>query len=226
MRFYFYFLDNNQLYILQVRYFTEDKTKPIIRSFSLDLNLGYLSLVFSETVNASSILLTQITLQNRQFYPSLVYRLTGGSVLTPNGPSITILLNISGLNSIKAIDGLADANGDPSSNTFLAATSLFIRDMNDNFNEEIRSDIMALGLSMFYPDQTRPYIISSILNLDQGSILLSFSETVRESTLDISMFTLQDNTTAHRYFINNANFSFCDTSKPNYFSITSSMVLT
>lgn len=86
-------------------------------------------------------------------------------------------------------------------NTFIAISPFTIRDMNMNFNVEIRSDMMAKQIDLFFPDVTRPEISSAIVNLNEGSLTLIFSETVRESTLDLTQFSLQDNLTVIRYLI-------------------------
>ena len=105
------------------------------------------------------------------------------------------------LNNIKAIDQLADSTYDSRMNTFIAISPFTVRDMNMNFNAEIRSDMMAKQIDLFFPDVTRPEISSAIMNLNEGSLTLIFSETVKESTLDLTQFSLQDNLTVIRYLI-------------------------
>ncbi|KAI6655294.1 hypothetical protein LOD99_2129 [Oopsacas minuta] len=184
---------------LQVRYFLPDTVIPKLLSFSFDLDMASLFLTFSETVDVRTINFTQFTLQNDQSYPSLIYPLSGGTTPSPNGPSVTIIITYLDLNNIKAIDQLADSNSNPLLNTFLAISPFTVKDMNMNFNEEIRSDTMGKQVNVFYPDVTRPELLSAILNLNDGSLTLIFSETIRESTLDLTRFTLQDNYTSIRY---------------------------
>ena len=51
---------------LQVTLFTPDSISPSLAAFNLDLNADTLTLEFSETVNAASLNVTQITLQSEQ----------------------------------------------------------------------------------------------------------------------------------------------------------------
>ena len=162
------------------------------------MNIALLILNFSETIDVSTINLTQFTLQNRDSNPSYTYSLASGVITTPNGPSTIVMIYNEELNYIKAINGLADSNFNPLQNTFLAITPFAFRDMNMNFNNEIRSDMMAKSVTSFIPDTTHPELISATLNLNQGSVTFDFSETVRESTLDLTLFSLQDNVTTIR----------------------------
>ena len=181
-----------------MRYFIDDRTPPILESFSLDMNIALLSLTFSETIDVSTINLTQFTFQNARSHPSSTHTLIDGLITTPNGPSVNVTIFNEELNNIKAIDGLADSNFDPLLNTFLAITSFAFRDMNMNFNNEIRSDTMAQRITSFILDTTRPELVSSTLNLNEGSLTLNFSETMRESTLDLTLFSLLDNESTFR----------------------------
>ena len=162
------------------------------------MNIGQLILNFSETINVSTINFTQFTFQNTGSHSTSGYSLTSGVIITPNGPSVIVMIYNEELNRIKTINGLADGNFNPLQNTYLAITPFAFRDMNMNFNKEIRSDILAQRITSFIPDTTRPELISATLNLNQGSLTLDFSETVRESTLDLTSFLFQDNVTKKR----------------------------
>lgn len=173
-----------------MRNFTQDKVNPILNSFSLDINIGVLNLTFSETINATSVDFTQLTLQHTSSYPLLTYTLTTGLVISDNDPLLTLILNPTDLNLIKTIDELADTNYNALLNTYLAITTRAIRDMNGNYNNELRSDIGALGVSAVIPDTTRPTLINASLDLNVGMMSLTFDETVREETIDMTEITL------------------------------------
>ena len=173
------------------------------------MDTGSLLLTFSETVNVGTIDFTQITIQNSQSFPSLAYPLIDGSISSPNGPFVTVVVSDQDLNNIKAINQLADSNYDSRMNTFIAISPFTVRDMNMNLNTEIRSDTMAKQIYLFFPDVTRPEIYSAIVNLNEGSLTLIFSETVREYTLDLTQFSLQDSLTVIRYLIIHCTTNLC-----------------
>ena len=173
--------------------FVPDERPPILLTFELDLTLERLTLSFTETVNASSLDVTEITLQNENFtsYRTLQggYFLTpgdGGPPLGPNDPIIIIQLNKSDLNYIKSITDLATEFID----TYLSLERLAISDMNGNQVEEIPPQTPLL-VSDFTPDLVAPELVSFNLDMDSGELFLMFSETVDVSTLNVMQLTLQ-----------------------------------
>ena len=131
----------------------QDENIPMLESFSLDLNLGILYLAFSETVQASSINVTEISLQNEKMFNinmTIVYNLTGGTVASSDGPDITIELSEFDLNEIKLITDLATEFGpyeNISTNTFLTLTLLSVRDNNFNQINQYYHQMLLLLLS-------------------------------------------------------------------------------
>ena len=53
----------------RVTIFTNDTTKPQLVCFDLDLNTGTLTLIFNETIDATTVNMTQISLQNKASAP-------------------------------------------------------------------------------------------------------------------------------------------------------------
>jgi hypothetical protein len=66
----------------QVSTFKGDSTKPNLQSFDLDMNVGLLTLVFDEAVNASNFDVTQITLQAASDDDSYYHTLTSDCSVT------------------------------------------------------------------------------------------------------------------------------------------------
>ena len=160
-----------------------DVTDPRLVEFDLDMNTGQIYLTFDETVEASSLRLTEITLQN-DTDPFTTYTLTGG--ISTMEDSTVIIVNISffDLNEIKKLRTLATSDVD----TFITLTNLTLVDMNDNYLTSLPSGLM---VSLFTNDTTPPELISFILDLNSGNLTLEFSETVDTNTFDITAFTLQ-----------------------------------
>ena len=117
---------------MPVSQFIDDSTGAIVTSFDLDMNTGTITLYFSETVNASTIDPSAITLQPQSDSTSRLsesFTLNGqtsASIL--NKPVVTTTMLFDDVNSIKAITTLASDG----TNSFLAYTSMLIQDMSGN----------------------------------------------------------------------------------------------
>ena len=175
----------------------QDENIPMLESFSLDMNLGILHLMFSETVQASSINVTEISLQNENIFninTTTVYNLTGGTVSVSDGPEITIQLSDFDLNEIKLITDLAtesEAYENVSTNTFLTLTSLSVRDNNLNQIQPILSS-NATPITEFTTDTTNVILRAFSLDLNSALLTLNFSEAVNATTLNFTAITLRN----------------------------------
>ena len=185
--------------------FTVDTTQPELLNFTLNLTSEILSLSFSETVNSSSIDLTQIVLQNSDMNADRSHTLTGGEVLDGNSAFVDIKLSLGDLNTIKQFRDLAmDFN-----NTFISISRDFISDMNSNAITEITT-MNAQQASVFFEDLTSPELIAFDLDLTAEILILYFSETVDPTTLIIDNITLQEvvsldaNSTSETYSLTDA----------------------
>ena len=115
---------------LQVTLFTLDLISPSLAAFNLDLNADTLTLEFSETVNAASLNVTQITLQSEQsgiFGQNYTFTATSQ---TSSPDSTTIIIDISRQDS-NAIKFLTELAQDVQS-TYVSLTAMAIQDMNFN----------------------------------------------------------------------------------------------
>ena len=93
---------------------TPDETKASIESFTLDLNTAQLLLTFDDVVDNSTGIFTGITIQESQ-QGNLRVPLTGGTVISPSGYVIIILLESDDVILLKSISGLATSRA----NTYL-----------------------------------------------------------------------------------------------------------
>ena len=171
----------------RVRVFLRDLTPPQINTYQFDLNTGNLLLYFNETVDVTTFMVSNVTIGD-QNVPVSQYQLTGGTF--PNSPSevLNVTLSDFDLDEIKKLEKVA-VNNDPMTASISLPTG-FILDM---------AGQPAVGVSQrtadtFTPDTTPPKLNGFTLDLNYGSLLLTFSETVRGSTLDLSQFTIQNET--------------------------------
>ena len=172
----------------QVTNFITDSIEPSLQSFSLDLNTGVLNLTFSEGINISTLVLSDIQLQSEMDEEGTEYSLTGGTaVRSENGFAAIITLSSDDLNNIKALTDLATNN----SNTFISFSSSAIADLFNNSVIAINSS-NARQVLTYESDTTSPELISYSIDMDSAILNLTFSETVDISSLDITSISLQD----------------------------------
>ena len=184
--------------------YINDTTSPILIQFDLDMNLGYINLTFTETVNASSVQFDAITLQSDRELAFIndSYTLTGGDLLSDiSDTKILIELTMEDLNEIKRLEiGLTKPT------SYIVIDSSFISDMNGNPVRAVENDT-AEGVTMYLPDVTPPELNSFILNLTTDILSLTFSETVRSSPFDVTALTLQDMTNSTSYTLTMSSYT-------------------
>ena len=178
---------NEDLDGIRVSFLVPDVTRPILTSFELNLKVGLVTLVFSETVNASLLQPNQITLQSSGTSDVISYTLTGGIPIPAVGTLIEFSLDTDDLNEIKRNPQLAISN----STTFISFTGDLISDMMGNRLER-RTSNNALGVSMYTPDDEPPELDSFVVDLNNSVLTLSFSETVNVNLFNISDITLEN----------------------------------
>ena len=178
---------------------TNDNINPVLEGFELDMNIGVLTLSFSETVNSTTLNTSGITLYSSQTPPYNSYTLSGPYV-TVSSPMNIIQFEIinSDLNEIKFRRDLAASNV----TTFLSLTPFTIRDMDGNFvNQSI-----IFGANRFEEDMTPPELLAFSIDMDLGQLMLSFDETVMEASLTFEFLALRNN--ASGSFTNSTQHQF------------------
>ena len=175
---------------LGVKVYIQDKTRPSLDKFDIDINAGILSLFFSETVNTSALDFTQISFLggNDSSYDS--YALTGGNVVTHRGGVVTVLLSKDDLDVLKSREDIATSFVD----TFISVTNETIRDMDGNFVRGVGPS-QPLPVNYYGEDITSPVLVSFTLDMDDGNLRMTFSETVDVSSLEISEVSIHNNRT-------------------------------
>ena len=175
---------------LNVSFFSDDRTSPTVRNFTLNLNTGILELTFSETVNLTSFNATGLSLQSSSARGSGTESVTlgtGGIATRPSETVIRINLTQTDRDAIKAARNLATS----STNMFLVATGITVRDLAGNQLSELTT-AAARGSGGFVADGTNPALISWDLDLDGGFFILSFNEAVDVPAINLSAIVIQD----------------------------------
>ena len=165
----------------------QDDSPPSIEEFQLDLDNGLLELTFSEPMKTSDILFTGFTIQSKESVSDAndFYTLTGGATDTSDGKRIVELqLIVADLNQIKLQSFATNT-----SNTYLSVAGGSANDMAGNPLEEIASTLGKMAYNVI-DDVTEPTLEEFEIDIDEGTILLSFNEPVMLSTINFTAITL------------------------------------
>ena len=173
----------------KVNNFTGDETSPTLVEFNLNLGDGTLVLKFSETVNITLLIITEITLQSASNISIAEFNLTlSGGMPSPNttAADVTITLVQSDLDTIKENPNFGLANS-----TFLSITDAATYDTVGNPLIGIPQE-SALNVSEHTIDLIPPQVISYSLDLNSGFLNVTFDETINTNLVSTSGFTLTD----------------------------------
>ncbi|KAL5489589.1 hypothetical protein EMCRGX_G018699 [Ephydatia muelleri] len=181
----------------RVANFTPDTTPPKLVAFSIyDLDKGIIQLQFDETVNASSISMTALHLDDwfepTQNLHSQLY-MTGGVVVSGNEAYVRVNLSTTDINSIK-INGFVCASA---STCWVRFGSSFAKDMSGNAVTVVVTRAMYVGTELaqsYTYDMTSPQILSYSFDLNTGTFVFTFDEPVNPTTLQPHQLTVQNAT--------------------------------
>ena len=199
---------------LPVAQLIRDRTDPILRAFEVNLTSEILTFYFSETIDADTVDVTMFTFQNSISSATLFYTLTDSTVLTMNSPELRIRLSETDSNGIKLIDGLLTSIN----NTFLSVDREALMDMSGNELTDI-FPTEALQARVFFEDSIRPQLLNYTIDLNEGLILLTFDEAVRETSLDAKQITLYSSNNNSAYNLT-LNGGFSNTQNSHMLSIS------
>lgn len=177
-----------------------DGEGPILESFDLDVDKNKLTLYFDETINHNTFEFDAITLQGGANQGSKSHKLEGGDPVFPAEgkfkTSLTVNLLSTDVLKLKALEICRTAG-----ETYLSATSNMIADMNQKPSANLmqvvqQSNAMPANADTFVGDATKPLLLAYTLNLDSGTLVLSFNEPVDSTKTYPELFTLQSDNTA------------------------------
>lgn len=176
--------------------FTADTTSPTLTSYVLDMNARTLELTFDEPVRANTLLVTYLTLQDTYDVATndgkAVALSSGSGTSSSNGLVIVVDLCEKDFNALKLQPTMAISKA----TTFLTysnfANDNFVKDMivPTNIVTQV-TDGNGVGPSSFVADQSKPSLRYYSMDMDSGELIMTFSEPVDASSLNVSMITLQ-----------------------------------
>jgi hypothetical protein len=183
----------------QVDAFVPDETAPSLVYYTVNIDTGKMDLIFSETMNVSSMNVSKLVLQAQRLqFMGLAHRLSQETVNTQsNGNHVELIIAREDLNALKIMRRLAITR----SKTFLVVENGAFADMSGNLLNEI-PDGNAMLARAFVADETQPVltdneamdhtvsITSWHFDMNRNVITMMFSEPVDSTTLVPSGITL------------------------------------
>ena len=167
---------------LQAVSYYHDRIFPELEVFaSLDMNLGTLELIFSETILVSDTMVTSILLQHRQNSSVYSYNLQDSVITTTAIASVDVVIQLSysDWNAIKSIPFLAKT----ADHSLIRLGPATVTDTASNVLQGIPVD-EALQVSSFIRDTTKPRLIAFDVTLPNSTITLYFSEAINLTTIN------------------------------------------
>jgi hypothetical protein len=188
---------------VQVDQYNRDNTDPVLQKCALDLTNEELTLSFSETVDASSIIVSHITLAQDAGGIGTTYSLHSPSgTSSEDGPEIVVDISLTDLNEIKRLNehGLATIE-DEAASVYCSVSVEFINDVFEN-PVVVRELSDGLPSTDFVTDGVAPKLKSFTLDMNQvisentvqvatATLLMKFSETVKFNSYDPKFLTIQ-----------------------------------
>ena len=166
--------------------YVADSTRPTLVSYAVDMDRGVMLLTFSETMSASDLIVSQLSLASTGLSDAAVFTLTGTStVVNVDAPVLQVNMSVADLNEVKRLRPLALSQAA----TFLAASESAARDTVGNKVTAIAAN-SALAAAAFTKDSTAPRLVAFSLNMNTGLLALTFDETVDIATVSAPALTL------------------------------------
>ena len=189
-------LQNDLLLPLSAYAVIEDTSPSSVVSFGLDLNEGTLDIHFDDPVNVTTFNPSSVTLQSAQAQrPMQWHRPSRESTSSyPNNTIyqvVRVLLNDSDLNQIKRIRSLCT----DLRSCYMTTTSSIARGINGIFSNAIPNG-RGLMATMFTDDVTSPQLVSWMLDMNRGQIIVTFSETVDITSLQLRLIVLRNSSSS------------------------------
>eukprot|EP00730_Choanoeca_flexa_P007274 TRINITY_DN12305_c0_g5_i1.p1 TRINITY_DN12305_c0_g5~~TRINITY_DN12305_c0_g5_i1.p1 ORF type:complete len:1793 (+),score=418.27 TRINITY_DN12305_c0_g5_i1:133-5511(+) len=163
-----------------------DDGSPELTAFDFDLGRGLLTLNFSESMNASSIVVEALVFQaSDDSVASDQVRLRGGTVTAVSPLQVTVALTTEDLHALKRARVAVEAN-----RTFLTFGSDLARDMAGVPVVPAEDGLSTMTVSAFSPDKTPVAITNVSLSLDTAVLELTFAEPVLDGSVEPRAITL------------------------------------
>ena len=170
-----------------------DISPPSLISFYLNVETENLTLIFDQPVDLSTFDATHITIQSSVSSSAISYTFKGGPGLSTGSPTTVYMpIDTVDVNGLKSVDGLAESD----TTTFISLTEGLVQDLSGH-NALAIPTTAALRVSGFTADTTNPQLNSFTVNMNPGQpIVLTFSEPILASSLNLEEFLLQNDETS------------------------------
>lgn len=186
---------------LRAAHYANDTVRPVLRSYSVDMakDPGELILIFSETVQHTSLNLTRLSFQ-REFYINrsvatspirAFHQLTGGTVDTTRDDT-TIYVTFSKLDFDRI---KLERIGTSNDTTWLVLEDNAVLDMAGVSSGPLVNGVTAMSVATLTKDTTSPRINAFDLDMDTGKLDLYLTEPVESNSLYVAGITLQNSMT-------------------------------
>jgi hypothetical protein len=181
-----------------------------LQRFVLDLQLEQLVLIFSQTMNASSLQASELTLQSTTSGADSQRKLTLSSttvVASGNGFQLTLNLSQADIDTLQARPGFGTSPTD----TFLTVSSDALRDVR---GQPVLAVLRTAGKAAdsVLADKIQPNLLSFNFSLDTGRLRLSFDEVVSTDSVNASAAALVGSDSNVTYPLDVIGFSLEPTS--------------
>jgi len=174
---------------IPVSSYIADITPPMLLSFDFDLNGGRIVMTFDEPINEESFVYNRITVQENPNATARGISLQSGTIATAASRTIaTLTLTRADLNLIKADVDIASEM----TNTYLMLDDGAVNDTSSNpVASTAEGAVAAIDVTIFTPDTTAPEIERFVLDLNDGILRVTFSETINVTTFTNTLITLR-----------------------------------
>lgn len=171
-----------------------DVTPPTLSYWDFDIDVGFLTIVFSKTVRVSYFNISRVVLQSSgnasSANTSSLILSNPKSVSKTLSASVIIYLTATQISFIKLSNGI----GRSTNSTYIAIYYGAVIDMSDSQNKYQGIDATvanARKVRSLQVDITRPQLVSASIDMTTQTIALSFSEAISLSSLLTSQISLQ-----------------------------------
>ena len=179
---------HNNAMALKVQMYSSDGKCPSLDSFMLDLNEGLIHITFNEPVNTSTFDETEVTVYSEANVYSIGHTLT---FTTYEGDTysrfMTVRLSNFDQDTIKYMTSLGVSES--STNLYLSMNS--VQDTADNWYCNDTTPIPAYNVT---EDITSPRLLNFTIDLNKGTLYLTFSESIQHDTIEYDQISLIFNT--------------------------------
>ena len=170
--------------------FINDTRSPELSEFvEFNLLTGQISLRFTEAVDNSSFNFTAITLLSLFERPLQSYRLTNGEIVTTIDNTIVVIqLAVDDIVAIQRMIHICTYRG----NCYIVVSDDLVTDTSGNPVLPINMTPPGKIVTTFIDDNEPPELVTSILNLNDSTLVMTFNEAVQASLVNTNGITLSE----------------------------------